>query len=213
MTTLFVTKASGGKTRPAEMTVVAPGQDLSVEALRKIARGLTLNGLALADTLSAFAAHERAALRLVRAASRQTSRSDLRAIYDGLEGEHQDHLDAIVGLMARAGVDPMYVSPAARMSGFVTERAAQASLLAGSVDAVTLDRAMLEAVVLASTRCAENRAALAEIAPRVPASSLRRAMETAAVQFRSAGDPFLQRASAARRTMVVDEVLEIPERD
>ena len=211
MATLFVTKASGGKTRPAEMTVVAPGQDVSVEALRKIARGIELNGVALADTLSAFAAHERAAIRLVIAAARQTSRDDLRAIYDGLAEEHTKHLDAILGLMRRAGVDPMYVSPAARMAGFQVERASQVMMLAGSVDAATLDRAMLEASVLASTKCAENRAALAEIAPRVPASSLRRAMESAAGHFRATGDPFLQRAANARRTMLIDEVLATPE--
>ncbi|MFT3764675.1 MAG: hypothetical protein QM820_04020 [Minicystis sp.] len=211
MAALYVTKDSGGKTRPAPMTTLEPGQEQSVEALANIAQGLAVNGVGLADLLSEIAMMERMAAKLSLAASLQTRNADLRETYQGLELEHVAQLAETEQLMKRAGVDPRYVSPSARVAEVLAQRIGSISLLAGSVDALTMERATLDAMLLISTKCAENRQILVQIARRIPPSPLRRALRPATHRLGLASGPALRRAVTLRRSLVLGEVLETPE--
>ena len=84
MATLNVSKEKGGTGRPSGMTVVPPSQEVPLEALQSIGKDAGLDGVALADFISAMAMHDRHATNFFRAAAIQTTAADRRKIHESL---------------------------------------------------------------------------------------------------------------------------------
>lgn len=181
MADLVITKAKGGFGRPAEMTVIPPQRQVTIESLRAVAKDAGLNGVFLADTLSALAMHARAASRFELAAARQAGSTEMSQLHSSLAHAHMAHLQTIEALMRALGVDPMYASPLARMNHFLDGGLLAAPRLAGSVDAAAMAATLLDiALAMAEkTQCATQtlRAITAVAKPSRSADALRAAVE------------------------------------
>lgn len=153
MAILTVTSDVGGTTAAVGALYVPPGRDI---AEAEPPPGLVETGLDpafTADLLSACLAHERCGVHLYRSVAGRTTNEGFRARYEEFEAQTLQHVQILEDLIASAGGDPMYVSPSAR----ATEKAGAGLvettfLLDGSVDEVTAELAMLEAVLLAETK-------------------------------------------------------------
>jgi rubrerythrin len=127
--------------------------------------GTGLDIAAVFDLLSACVAHERCGVHLYRSVAGRTADPELRAQYEHFGAETLEHVDKLEDLIGAAGGDPQFVSASAR----ATEKAAAGLLeatfmLDGSVDALTGEVAMLEAVMLAEAKDRANWVLLAELA-------------------------------------------------
>lgn len=201
MAVLFVTKDKGGLSRPAEMTVVLPSQQMPLQALQQIAPGI--DQVFLADMLSAFAMHNRAAARLSRAAAEQSSMDELRDLHESLARKHIEHLTTLEALMQVLGLDPLYASPAARMAGYRAEGLMEAPLLAGSVDPTTMELALVEVGLALAEMDDANTQALAAIAARTQPSAAKNALEDAIERLDVDDTTTLDAIRTARRSLVV----------
>jgi rubrerythrin len=178
MSTL-VTKAVGGRVSPVGLLYVDPAQ----VAVDPAAPGLIDAGVDprfVTDLLSACLAHERCGVHLYRSVAGRTADDGLRARYEEFGAETSAHVAILEELISAAGGDPMYVSASAR----ATEKAGaglveSTFVLDGSVDPVTAELAMLEAVMLAEAKDHANWELLAEMAAAMIASDVRTQLEAA----------------------------------
>jgi len=170
---LVETFATGGRTMPISMTVAQPacsytGDELSSSMLA----GSGLNVPFIAGTLSAFLAHERAGASLYRVAADRSQNPMLVAKYNEFGAETVEHIGIYEGLIEELGGDPHYVSPAARMVEQMGAKLLEGPiLLAGSVDLLSFETALLEAVVIAEHKCHDNWRLLARLAESLPKES------------------------------------------
>src|SRR5262249_22691457 len=111
MPTVFVTKETGGMTRPMPMTVAAPSQVTRPEALERVAPGAGVNSRFLADLLSTFCAHERGGAHLYRCLVGKTKKQAWKRRYQEFGAETEEHIDIYEGLIRQLGGDPQYVNP------------------------------------------------------------------------------------------------------
>jgi rubrerythrin len=181
MNPMIVTNATGAKTMPIGMTVTEPERAMTGSELTGFAAGANVNSLFLANLLSAFTAHERCGAHLYRTAAGMTQFPEWRDKYEEFLEQTEDHVRILSELIAELGGDPMYVSPQARMTEFQATRLMEPALLAGSVDNLTMELAMLEAVLLAERKDQANwkllRALADQLPDSVPAQAIRRAVE------------------------------------
>jgi rubrerythrin len=202
--TTVVTSDTGGTAPPAQAVYVPPDrQVLDNETMSALANA-GVNVPFVADLLSACLAHERYAVHLYRSVAGRTGDAALRAKYEHFGDETRDHVERLEHLIVAAGGDPQYVSPAAR----VTEMAAAAALewtflLEGSLDPVTTELAMLEAVVLAETKDRGNWLLLERLASQMAAGDLRRQFETVAAAVLAQEEDHYMWARAEREAMVM----------
>lgn len=198
-----VTKEKGGLSRPLGMTVVPPAREVPVEKLRAIAKGTGLDGLFLADALSAAATHQRGAAQLARAAARQTSREELRQLHESLAEEHASHLATLESLMKTLGLDPMYVSPAARLAHHSALLMMRVPLLSGSVDRVTMDCALLDLVRASYEQAQAVARMLVLLAVHAKPSSQTDAIRTAGEELGKKVGPVLERLRTATEAFAI----------
>ena len=180
MAVLLVTNQEGGKSRPTEMTVVPQPQEVQITALQGLAQEAGVNGVFLADSISAFATHERVAARFGKAAARQTTAQTLQELHEQCARAHLTHLAVMEELMQGIGLDPMYVSPAGRMVAYVNEKLTQAPLLSGSVDPVTMEITLVGLQLALLEEDWANIRILAELAARTRPSTLKNALQATA---------------------------------
>jgi hypothetical protein len=173
--TMIVTKDTGGRTMPQDMTTCEPGRAVTAEALAaQILPGSGLNTPFIAGTLSAFVAHERAGAALYIVAAEHSDNPMLVEKYAEFGRETAEHIAIYEQLIADLGGDPGYVSPAARMTEQLGSKLLEAPvLLAGSVDLLTLETAFLEAVILAEHKCHDNWMLMARLGDVLPDESAR----------------------------------------
>lgn len=182
-TTHIVTKDKGGKIKPVGMGAAEPQCQLTEDQLKDFAAGAdSLNGPFFADLLSAFLAHEQAGYHLYRVIAEQTQNPMLARRYREFGQETEDHIRILSDLISQLGGDPMYVSPAARMTEAVGGKLIEAQLLSGSADIMTLELTMLEAVVLAETKDHANWSFLSMLAQELPDSDAKSAIQAAVAQ-------------------------------
>jgi hypothetical protein len=175
---MIVTKETGGKTMPIGMTVTEPERQVTEPELSAAAQlNGGLNVPFILGALSAFLAHERAGAALYRTAREQSTNPTLTAKYEEFGNETVEHVAIYEELIRQLGGDPSYISPAARMTEqFGTKLLEAPVMLAGSVDAVTLETNFLEAVIVAEHKCHDNWQLLAAMAGELPDGPMRRAM-------------------------------------
>jgi len=150
------------------MTYVDPTQQLLVEVPAAL-EGSNLNVPFMMDVLSAMLAHERGGAALYRTVAARSNNPMLQRQYKNFGQETVEHVEILETLIANAGGDPMYVSPAAR----ATERAGNSLIettfmCSGSIDLMTAELVMLEAVLLAEAKDHSNWSTLAQLVPKLP---------------------------------------------
>jgi rubrerythrin len=180
MTTLVPTAATGATGSPTEMTYVDPARQMSPEEKEMFLRDTDLNGRFVADLLSDMLAHERCGAQLYRSVATRTNNPVLKAGYEEFGQETIEHVDILERLIARLGGDPMYISPAARAttkSG--TALLESTFLLSGSVDLMTQELVMLDAVLLAEAKDQANWACLGRLVASMPEGEVRSAFSEA----------------------------------
>jgi len=154
----YVSAATGGRTMPLSMTITEPDRAVTQDELEAtVLSGSDRNVAFIAGTLSAFVAHERAGLSLYRVAAGLSDNPQLVAKYEEFGRETAEHISIYETLIAALGGDPAYVSPAARMTEQMGNKLLEAPIsLAGSVDLLTLETSLLEAVMIAEHKCHDN---------------------------------------------------------
>jgi rubrerythrin len=157
-----------------------------------------------ADLLSACLAHERCGVHLYRSVAGRTTIDELRARYQEFGAETAEHVRLLEELIGASGGDPQYVSPSAR----ATEKAAAGLLestfmLAGSVDDVTAELAMLEAVMLAEAKDHANWELLADLATRMADGEVRTRAEAVTSEVLAQEEEHYSWAHDARAEMLL----------
>lgn len=199
-----VTFDRGGSTKPLGMTFVSPGRARTNDDLDGFMAGSGLNGPFVADLTSDFLAHERCGLHLYRSVAGRTLNPVLRARYEQFGNETEEHILILEELISAAGGDSGYVSPSARATEKMGTAILQATfLLGGSVDVMTQELAMLDAVMLAEARDHANWSFLSKLAAEVPAGATRQALAAAAGQVEPQEDEHLSWAQETRSKMML----------
>jgi rubrerythrin len=183
MTTTVVTRAVGGTAKPVGSLYLEPACEILDAGSATALADSGLNPAVLADLLSACLAHERCGVHLYRSVAGRTSAPKLREQYEHFGSETLEHVVVLEQLIADAGGNPCYVSPMAR----ATEAAASAILestfmLRGSVDPMTAEIAMLEAVLLAEAKDRANWELLADLSTSMADGALRDQLQEAATE-------------------------------
>src|SRR4051794_8204312 len=103
MTVITPTKNDGAIGVSAPMTEVPPEQTLDPAAFEMFAPGSGLNGQFLADTLSAFLAHEQCGVHLYRTVAGASENPVLEAKYRMFLGDTERHVDVLTRLITELG--------------------------------------------------------------------------------------------------------------
>lgn len=204
MPTITPTAAVGARSMPQQMTYVDPSRTMLPEETESFLAGTDLNGSFVADLLSDMLSHERCGVMLYRSLAERTHNPVLQRKYNSFGGETETHADILEGLIAGLGGDPQYVSPAAR----ATEKSGMGLLestflLTGSVDLMTQELVMLDAVLLAEAKDHANWSCLSKLAESMPVGDdVRAAFEGAVGQVEPQEDEHLAWAQDMRCKMI-----------
>jgi hypothetical protein len=195
--TAYVTAATGGRTMPISMTITEPERAVTPDELEAtMLQGSDRNVVFIAGTLSAFLAHERAGLTLYRVAAELSENPMLVTKYEEFGRETAEHIGIYEALVSRLGGDPAYVSPAARMTEQMGAKLLEAPIsLAGSVDLVTLEASILEAVVIAEHKCHDNWTLLARMGEELTEDPVRGFIRDAVAQVEPQEDEHVRWAT------------------
>ena len=177
--TIVVTNETGGTAQPVGAVYILPSRQVLDAGSNTALAETGMDAALVVDLLSACLAHERCGAHLYRSVAGRTGDAELRAQYEHFGEETREHVDKLEQLVVAAGGDPQYVSAAAR----ATEKAGaglleSTYLLGGSVDPMTAEVAMLEAVMLAEAKDHGNWELLARLAAAMADGELRRNMKT-----------------------------------
>jgi rubrerythrin len=206
MDPMIITKQTGAKTMPLGMTVAEPSCQTTGAELMSFASAVQGNSIFLANLLSAFSAHERCGLHLYRTAAGLTQLEDFRAKYEEFGAQTAEHIRILAELTAQLGGDPMYVSPQARMTEFTNTKMMEAILFAGSVDIMTVELAMLEAVFLAEQKCHANWELLKTLAKQMADSPERQAIEQAVAEVEDEEDEHVRWAQQSLKQTLLTQI-------
>lgn len=202
--TIVVTNDTGGTAPAVNAVYVPPDRQVPDAGAMTALADTGVNAPFVADLLSACLAHERCGVHLYRSVAGRTGDAELSAQYEHFGEETCDHVERLEHLVVAAGGDPQYVSPPAR----ATEMAAAALLestflLEGSLDPLTTELVMLEAVVLAEARDRGNWLLLQKLASRMAAGDVRRQFETVAAAVLAQEEEHYTWASGTREALLM----------
>jgi hypothetical protein len=203
MPTLTPSAATGARSKPQEMTYVDPAGTMMPDEDEAFLANTGLNGPFVADLLSDMLTHERCGAQLYRSVADRTNNPVLKQRYKHFGNETTDHVETLEGLIAGLGGDPGYISPAAR----VTEKTGiglleSTFLLAGSVDLMTQELVMLDAVLLAEAKDHANWSCLAGMVDDLPAGDVRDTFQTAIDEIEVQEDEHFRWAQDMRCRMI-----------
>jgi rubrerythrin len=205
--TIVVTSETGGTAAPVGALYVPPDRQV-FDAGSTVLTDAGLDATFVADLLSAFLAHERCGAHLYRSAAGRTADPALRAQYEHFGEETVEHVEKLERLIEAVGGDPQYVSGSAR----ATEKAAAGMLestflLDGSLDPVTAELAMLEAVMLAEAKDRGNWALLAKLASRMADGDVKRRFQNVAASVLAQEEDHYTWASDTRAELLLTMAL------
>jgi ferritin-like metal-binding protein YciE len=189
------------------MMHVDPAQGLLPTGHESFLAGTGLNGPFVADLLSDMTAHERGGAALYRSVGARTNDPVLKQKYGHFEHQTVEHVAVLEELVTRLGGDPRYVSPSAR----ATERTGLALvestfLLGGSVDVMTQELVMLDAVLLAEAKDHTNWSGLAQLVDVVPEGGARDAVRAAVERVEPEEDEHLDWLQDMRTKLIGAQV-------
>jgi hypothetical protein len=161
--------------------------------------GGSVNGPFVADFLSAALTHEQCGRHLYRSVAGRTANPMLQSRYAHYGNETEEHIAILRDLVTALGGEPAYVSPAARATEKLDHGALEATfLLDGSLDLMTKEMAMLDAVVVAETIDRANWLAIEALGEALPEGPARDAVQVAVGKVRPQEDDHLQWALEMR---------------
>ncbi|PCC74027.1 hypothetical protein SAMN02745121_07686 [Nannocystis exedens] len=203
MATLTVTKDKGGVSRPEGMTVLEPAQTVPLAQLKAIGKQAGLDGLFVADLVSALAMHERHSARVALAAAEQTERPKRRKVYEKLAQLHAERTGALESLLTQLKLPALYVSPVSRAAGHLVASLAQAPLLAGSVDAEGRECMLLDVAFLLAEQSLANTEVLTSVAAAAERSTTKTALAKTA-KLLAASVATFEKVRTLRKAATVD---------
>lgn len=203
MPTLMPTHAKGATAKHSDVVYVPPERRVDDEKLAQQLPDTGMNTPFIADFLSAALTHERDGHKLYRSVAQRTNNPVLKSRYEEFGRETAHHADVLEQLIREMGGDPMYVSPPARAThGADTKLIESTFLLAGSLDVMQQELAMLEAVVQAEAVDHSNWAAVRELGQAMPAGQWRDAVLRAADEVGPDEDEHLRWAAETKVEMI-----------
>ena len=196
------TYETGGSSGPALELYLNPERVRTSVDVQDLLGG-ELNPPFIVDLLSAALMHEQCGRHLYRSVAGRTANPMLQAKYRHFGDETEEHITILQELITAIDADPGYVSASARATEKLDHGALEATfMLDGSLDIMTRELAMLDAVVLAETADRANWEAIAEIAAELPDGPAKDAFERATEQVRPQEDEHLAWAQQKRAQLV-----------
>jgi rubrerythrin len=204
MATLTTKETGGLAPLMTSVSFSAPECALAPEELGSFLAGTGLNGPFLADLMSACLMHEQCGLHLYRTAISMTANEALRTKYEEFGAETEEHIRVFEELIGGCGGQPGYVSPAARLTEALDSQIHQAViLLADGADPGTVELAILEAVVLAETKCHSDWSLIQKMTSKLPEGDARDAFQAAVDQVEAQEDEHIRWARQTWEEMVM----------
>jgi hypothetical protein len=160
---LTTTYDTGGVAKASPEVTVPPDRARTTEAFAAFAGGQD-NAPFLADFVSAVLTHAQCGRHLFRSVAGRTQNPMLKRRYEKFAEQAERTIVRLQDLITELGGEPGYVSPSARATEKLDQGALEATfILDGSLDILTRELAMLDAVVLAFTVDNSNWELLTEI--------------------------------------------------
>jgi rubrerythrin len=202
-TTTNPTFEDGATTKWLPPLAVQPECTADTEAFADLPALDGINGGFVADVLSDMTMHERCGFHLYRSIAGRTNNSMLKRKYEEFGAETERHIEILETLLAELGIPPTYVSPSARATEGTDAHLLESTFLyAGSVDLMTQELVMLDAVLLAETRDHANWSGLADLVDTFPEGAGRDAVRRAVEQVEPEEDEHLEWAKSTRKTLI-----------
>ena len=207
MPTLTPTAPFGARSAPAEMTYVDPARTMTDAESQQFLDGTGLNGPFVADLLSDMLTHERCGTHLYRSVAARTHNPMLERQYEHFGEETFEHVDILETLIGQLGGDPMYVSPAARATEKADSSLLESTfLLTGSVDLMTQELVMLDAVMMAEAKDHANWSGLSQLVDTFPEGQIRDHVRRAVERVEPQEDDHLGWAQDTRSKLIALQV-------
>jgi hypothetical protein len=201
--TLTPTAHTGARTKLLPMVSAAPERLVTDDILGEETPDLGANPPFVVDFLSAVLAHERCGRHLYRSVAARSLNPVMVTRYQALGEETERHALLLEDVLLAMGGDPQYVSPAARATEAIDTKLRESTyLLSGSVDLVTAEMLMLDAVVLAETLDHANWTALAHLVLELPPGAVRDRFDEVVAEVLAEEEEHLQWAHDTRLKMV-----------
>ncbi|QGG95733.1 hypothetical protein [Actinomarinicola tropica] len=203
--TLTPTHENGTTAKASDVVYVLPERQMTSDRIEQEMEDTGLNRPFVADLLSAMLAHERCGRHLYRSVAGRTHNPVLRNRYEDFGRETEEHVRILEQIIVAMGGDPQYVSPMARATeGQDTKLLESTFLLSGSLDTMTAEMAMLDAVLLAETIDQSNWSAMSAMTAQLPEGDLRETVTGLVEQVVDDEDEHLEwaRSMRARMTML-----------
>jgi rubrerythrin len=201
--TIVVTRATGATAKPVGTLYVPPEVQVTDAGSQTALADTGLDAAFTADLLSACVAHERCGTHLYRSVAGRTSMRNLRQQYERFGAETERHVQLLEELVLSAGGDPHYVSPAARATELAGSGLVESTYrLGGSLDDLTAELAMLEAVLLAEAKDHDNWELLAQLTATMAAGPVRSQFESVCAEVLAQEEEHYGWARRARTTML-----------
>jgi len=204
MATLTTKETGGMAPLMTPVSFSPPECAMQPEQLAAFMADTGLNGMFMADLLSACLMHEQCGLHLYRTAISMTTNDDLRAKYEEFGAETEEHIRIFEELISACGGQPGYVSPAARLTVAMDAKLHEAAiLLPDGSDQATLELAILEAVVLAETKCHANWTLIQTMTAELPEGAARAAFQNAVDQVEQQEDEHMRWSKETRDQLIM----------
>ncbi len=200
---LTPTYDTGATAKAAPAVSVAPQSLVDDDMLAEQLPDWGMNTPFIADVLSSALTHERCGRHLYRSVEGRTLNPMLKARYADFGDETERHVEILTELITAMGGSPQYVSPMARATEASDTKLLESTfLLTGSVDVMTAEMVMLEAVMLAETIDRSNWEAIAALAESIPEGPIRDQMTGAVSEVLDEENEHLEWAFKTRLQMI-----------
>ncbi len=204
MALLIPTKDKGATAEAAPMLYAEPDRSVLPESLDGALRDTGLNGPFVSDLLSAILTHERCGRHLYRTCETRTENPVLQAKYREFGEQTERHVDLLEHIIITAGGNPNYVSSHARAVEGVDSKLVEATyVLDGTLDTMTSEMAMLDAVFLAESIDQANWEAMRQLTDAMQPGNLRDAFQAAVDEVETQEDEHLTWARETRSKLTL----------
>lgn len=206
MATLTTKETGGQAPLMTNASFTAPECAIEPEQLGAFLDGTGLNGPFMADLLSSFLMHEQCGLHLYRTAISMTNNPMLKGPYEEFGAETEEHIRIFEELITACGGLPGYVSPTARLTEAMDSKIHESViLLPDGADEATLELAILEAVILAETKCHADWSLIQKLTQEMPAGAARDAFQAAVDQVEEQEDEHIRWARETWETLILTQ--------
>jgi rubrerythrin len=203
MPTLTPTKTTGAVTKPMPMVYAEPGQQVDDATLAGFLPDSGLDGAFLAELLSGVLAHERCGRHLYRTCQARSNNPVMQAKYREFGEETERHVEILEKLIEDGGASAMYVGPMARAVLGTDVKLVEATFaLGGSLDPITAEMALLDAVFLAESMDHANWKLLAELTEQLRDTPWYDAFHAAVEEVEEQEDEHLRWATETKSRLV-----------